>query len=147
MKARGFTLLELSVVLTITALVLPFVWVVGRSLEADYRDALAQAVAAREMRALSEELRRDLRTLRLQGGSGLRLSGPGACGVVEYALAGEVLERRGPAACGGTRAVATPVHSLGREGDRLEVIFASHSGREREGGTRFLAVLPVEGAP
>ena len=141
--ARGFTLLELSIVMAITALMLPLVWQFGRSLEADHRDALAQAVAAREMRALSEELRSDLRTLHLEGEGGLRLSGPG-CPQVEYLLAGEVVERRAGVACGGTRAVAAPVRLLLRSGSRLEVLFAHHSGRDVEASTRFLALLPPE---
>ena len=144
MRARGFTLIELSIVISITALLLPLVWFFGRALEADHRDALAQTVASREMRALTEELRRDLRTLRLEGPDGLRLTGA-ACRV-EYALAGEVLERRAPEACGGTRAVASPVRSLLRSGARLEVRFAHHSGRDVEAATRFLTLLPVSPA-
>ncbi len=146
MKARGFTLLELAIVMSIVAILIPLLWLSGRTLEAEHRDALADATAAREMRALSEELRRDLRTLRWQGSTGLVLEGTGSCAHVEYVLTGEVLERRALESCGGTRVVAAQVQGIERTTRRLEVLFAHHAGRESEHATRFVAVLPGDEA-
>lgn len=144
MKTRGFTLIELAICMSILALLLPLVWVFGRTLEAEHRDVVSQASSARELRALTEELRLDLRTRSLKSTTGLVLQGAGSCALVEYALAGEVLERRAGPDCGGTRAVAAPVQSVRRDGALLEVVFAHHSGREPERVTRLLALLPEE---
>ena len=142
MRARGFTILELATVLTITTLLLPIVATFGRTFEAEHRDAVDDVAAAREMRGLSEELRRDLRTRALAGEAGLALDGPGDCGHVEYVLSGDVLERRAAAGCGGTRAVAAHVGSVSRLGSRLVVAFAHHAGRDVERVTAFEASLP-----
>jgi prepilin-type N-terminal cleavage/methylation domain-containing protein len=147
MSARGFTLVELAIVLSIGGLLAPLVWMSGRSLEAEHRDSLGRAAASREMRALSEELRRDLRTLRWQGAEGLVLVGPAPCDRVEYTLAGEVLERRAPEACGGARVVAAPVRRIARAASRLEVVFAHHAGRDLERDTPFVAIVPAQEAP
>jgi type II secretory pathway pseudopilin PulG len=122
MKARGFTALELALVITISSLVVASAFLLLRAFEGqDYR-ALAEAEAARGMRAFSEELRRDLRTLRLEPGSALALSGP--CGRVEYTLQEGSLLRKGEAACGAPRAVSAGVASVARTPLGVEVTFA-----------------------
>lgn len=69
-------------------------------------------------------LRRDLRTLRWQGSSGLVLSGVGACTRIEYVLTGEVLTRRAASECGGERVVAVPLLGITHTGGRLDVAFS-----------------------
>ena len=105
---RGFTLIEMAVCLSVTSIVVPLVFLVSRAIEGESLRALADVEAAEQMRAVSEELRRDLQSMRVAEGRGLVLEGSGPCGRIEYAIASEsVLVRRessleagAPAACG-----------------------------------------------
>jgi prepilin-type N-terminal cleavage/methylation domain-containing protein len=118
--SRGFTLIEMAVVITISALVIPLVFAFAHTYEVDHLRAADSAQAASSMRAVSEELRRDLQTMRVAEEPGLVLVGAGKCARVEYAVADEVLLRR---ACDEVRAVARHVQALRREGRSLTVEF------------------------
>jgi hypothetical protein len=145
MKARGFTALELALVLSISPLVLGGAYLLWRGFDRQHRIALFEAEAARGMRALSEDLRRDLRTLRWEA-TGLSLTTRAAdpagsassCNRVEYAVDNGVLVRRGDAGCGPTRAVASSVESAVRTGGTVEVIFAARLAPDDATRVRFL---------
>ena len=122
MKARGFTAMEMALVLSISAIVVSSGFTLWRSFDRQHRIAIFEAASAQGMRSLSEELRRDLRTLRWEGDR-LSLSGP--CGRVEYAAAEGTLLRRGDPACGPLRAVAAGVESIARVQSGVEVGFVS----------------------
>lgn len=113
---RGFTLVELAIVLTILAIVTPAVFLLMRSIADDHARAVARLEDADAVRLVSESLRQDLRTGRLASApAGLRVEGPGACFPVDYRVDGSVLVREAPAACGGAQALARRARSLSVE--------------------------------
>ena len=122
MRRRGFTVIELAICLTLMTILVPLVYGLMRNFENEIYRAAAEAESAQAMRAVSEEVRRDLQALELrEGGAGMELVG--ACGSVQYAVEGDVLFRRASAACGGDRPVARRVQGLTREPRALVVTF------------------------
>lgn len=114
---RGFTLLELAIVLTLLAVVTPALFLLMRSIADDHARAAARLEDADAVRLVSETLRQDLRTGRLAAApAGLRVEGPGACFPVDYRVDGSVLLREAPAACGGAQALARRARSLVMDG-------------------------------
>ena len=113
-RTRGFTLIELSLVLSLTALLVPAVFLAWRSLEAEMTRAQRTLDAAEVVRTVGEELRLDARSGRLAPGA-VEFERRDACGPVRYALtsAGALL-RTAPAACGGEKALASGVSGLRR---------------------------------
>jgi prepilin-type N-terminal cleavage/methylation domain-containing protein len=131
---RGFTLIELAVSLSILALLVPLVFMMGRSFEEHAFQAAAQAEAAAAMRSVSEELRRDLKTMGWPDDTALKLAGAGQCPSVEYKLnADSTLVREGAEGCGPARTIAANVRSISRETGGLRVVFFKRvaAGRER----------------
>ena len=115
---RAFTLIELAIVLTIGALLVPMIYVIQRNLEANEWRALAKLDAAGAARAIGEELRRDTRTHTFD--RGMELSGP--CGRIAYVVDGDnVLMRRADVDCGGDRAIANHVGGIHRRGGLVDV--------------------------
>ncbi len=143
MRARGFTAVELALVLSISTLVGSACYLLLRNFERHNHAALGAGEAARGMRVLSEEIRRDLRTLRFEPGPALSLRGP--CGRVEYLVQEGAVIRRGDAGCGAPRAVCSGVSSLARTPLGIEVIFARRIDAGPPATTRFL--LAAGGAP
>ncbi|HEY3449350.1 MAG TPA: prepilin-type N-terminal cleavage/methylation domain-containing protein [Myxococcales bacterium] len=117
---RGFTLLELAICISIGTLLIPMVLALGRVSEKQHLRALAEVDATQVMRTASEELRRDLQTLRMADGTTVTLQG--ACGRVEYVAEGGVLARKAEEACGGTRALGRRVRAIRRDGARALVV-------------------------
>ncbi len=122
MNQRGFTMIELAIVITIAAIMLPllygFAWHVERQL------ALAQWTleAADGVRTLSEELRLDARAGKLAQGPDLSFEREG-CSVRYTVDEARVLVRTAPDACGGTRGLVRDVGSLVVEPGGVEVTF------------------------
>jgi prepilin-type N-terminal cleavage/methylation domain-containing protein len=124
---RGFTLIEMAIVISILALLVPAIYVFHRDFEAQEQTALLSAEAARGMRSVSEELRRDLRTLRWSPDNAMVLLGTEgtACRLVRYEVTEDgVLLRNAGSECGGPRPVARGVSAIGREGAAVEVTFS-----------------------
>jgi prepilin-type N-terminal cleavage/methylation domain-containing protein len=117
---RGFTLIEMAICIAIGAALAPMIFGLGRSFEKQHVRALAELDSAQAMRTVSEDLRRDLQSMRMVDGPAVALEG--ACGRVEYAASEGVLTRKAEAACGGTRALARRVRALRREGARAMVL-------------------------
>lgn len=138
---RGFTLVELSVVMAVAAIVIPAGWMLVRSQESAHHSALARASAAREMRSISEEIRRDLRSMQPAQGDGLVLRG--ACGSVTYTLDDGTLVRSGDEACGARRPVATHVAAIERQGNTVTIAFEHRVGRPQPERASFTLALPV----
>ena len=138
MSARGFTLVELAVVMTISAIIIPCAYVIQRSFETNQGRSLARVEAARTARGVSEELRKDLRTRHFDGA--MRLStGEGAavladpCATVAYVVSDAgALTRQIDAACGPSRVVARNVAGITRDGN---VVTLKLAHRMRDGST------------
>jgi prepilin-type N-terminal cleavage/methylation domain-containing protein len=123
---RGFTLLELAICLAVSATLVPLLFTFSRAVENDFAMALADAESSSQMRSFSEELRRDLMSMRVVDGPGLVLQSvrPGACARVEYVAVEETLMRRADDACGGERAIAARLSALHRDGRSVTLEFA-----------------------
>jgi len=135
---RGFTLLELAIVLTLLAVLSPALFLLMRGIADDHARAAARLEDADAVRLVSETLRQDLRTGRLASApAGLRLEGPGACFPVDYRVVGAVLWREAPAACGGAQALARHAHGITMDGAVVTLLL----------GVEGEAPLPVAMAP
>lgn len=106
--ASGFTLIELAMVLSITALLVPLIFAFHRQLETAQLRAQGRLDSAASIRSVVEELRRD----GLSGWrSGERSFRAGACEIT-YVVEEGVLFRRTTEPCGGSRAIARRVAAL-----------------------------------
>ena len=121
MSRRAFSLVELVIVLSVLAVVVPLVW--RRMSEGEDQRALAfdHLETADEVRTVAEQVG-------LDGRAGERLvSSPLAFRIegceVSYLVEDSVLRRDGPA-CGGSRALARGVESLTRVPGGVDVVFA-----------------------
>ena len=123
MKRRGFTMVELAIVVSILALLVPLIFMVFRIGAADFEKANATLYAANQLRDLSEELRLDERNGTLAD-SGLTFAGAGACFPVTYRLVGSSVVREAPQACGGVRALVRDVTEFTRTNGLLTVQIA-----------------------
>lgn len=139
-SAAGFTLVELTIVTTLIAIVAPSIYLLERTFEADSYRALAALDATDGMRAFSEELRADLRTHRSQSTKDGSLSLDGDC-AIRYSVTEGVLVREQAAACGGRRALARHVDHVTHDGARVEVLFSTSVGKGAPENTRFLLAL------
>lgn len=122
-RARGFTMVELAIVVSIIGLVVPAAFLLVRSFAVQQQRALFHLEVADATRSISEELRADLRTGALADGDGLQLTGKGECFPVTYRVSEGVLVREAPVACGGSRAIARGVQRLTRTRAGLAVQF------------------------
>lgn len=116
-------MVELSLVVTLLALLVPAVYLWWRSMESSLHAGTARVEAAEATRTIAEELRRDLFTLGWREPGALVLAGD-RCASVEYLVEDRRLVRRADERCGGTRTLATRVASLTRTAWGVEVVFA-----------------------
>jgi len=123
MRRRGFTMIELALCVTILTILVPTVYAFMRSFENDFYKSAAEAESAQSMRAVSEELRRDLQAFKLKDGEGGMVL-VGTCGGIQYVVVGDVLFRKAAPECGGDRPVARRVQKIVREPRALVVTFA-----------------------
>lgn len=131
MKRRGggFTLIELAIVTSISAVLVPGIYLFWRSAQKGLTEAVAQVESADAARIVSEELRHDLLTLWWKDEESLVLAGKGPCKEVRYEVVESVLHRRAADACGGgDRALARHVESLRRTRWGVEMTFARNVG-------------------
>lgn len=120
---RGFTMVELVIVITLLGILVPLVFMLFHVGAADFQKAGATLDAADQIRDLSEELRLDGRNGQLAA-TGLAFEGSGACLPVTYRLVGSSVVREAPAACGGARGLVRNVTSLVRTGELVTVRIA-----------------------
>lgn len=123
MKRRGFTMVELAIVVSLLAILVPLIFMLFRIGAADFERANATLDAANHLRDLSEELRLDARNGSLAE-SGVTFEGAGACFPVSYRLVGRSVVREAPQACGGVRALVRDVTELTRRNGLLTVRIA-----------------------
>jgi prepilin-type N-terminal cleavage/methylation domain-containing protein len=118
---RGFTLLELAVTLSITAVLVPLLFAAYRTLDGSQRQAQHQVAAVRGMRTLSEALDADLLHMAWKSDEGLDLEG--RCGHTRYTVRDEVLLREGDSACGPpSQALARGVRTIERTPQGLRLV-------------------------
>lgn len=117
---RGFTMVELAIVLTLLAILVPLIFMLFNRGAADFQKANATLEAAEQLRDLSEELRLDARngTLAPTG-----VAFEGTCSVT-YRLIDSSVVREASASCGGTRALVRHVREFVRTGSVLMVRIA-----------------------
>lgn len=120
---RGFTMIELAVMVSILSILVPLLYVGYRQMEAGYIRVETRLDAGRAARSFSEELRRDLWTHRLAEGSGVALEGAAPCEHILYEVREGVLWRKAPDACGGARAIARNVGALTRDGSGILLVY------------------------
>ena len=142
MKRRGFTAIELAIVLSISAIVIPAIYLFGRGVEERRAIGLWHFEVADEVRSLSEALKSDRRQLTFAPRGSLHLSGADDCGGVDYLLTpAHALVRRTAAGCGGERTLATHVEALTHVPGGVAVTFALETKPQREARTEvFIAV-------
>lgn len=109
--ARGFTAVELAVCLSISAVLVPSVFVFARSLESTQRVARWHLENADAVQRIDEALQRDAQRGVVEQGA---LAWGGACPVRYVVTEAFALERQAGEACGGTQVLATGVRSLTR---------------------------------
>lgn len=119
---RGFTMVELAVVVTLLTILVPLIFMLFNRGAADYQRANATLEAAEQLRDLSEELRLDGRTGALSA-AGVVFEG-GACAPITYRLVEASVVREAPASCGGTRALVRHAREFVRTGSVLTVRIA-----------------------
>ena len=78
---RGFTMVELAIVVTLLTILVPLIFMLFRLGAADFQKANATLDAADQVRDLSEELRLDARNGQLAA-TGLTFEGVGECSPV-----------------------------------------------------------------
>lgn len=124
-RRSAFTAVELAIVISISAVLVPAIYVLGRNVQSGFLESLATVRAADAARALSEELRHDRATMRWDDVAtvALALAGDGACSRIVYRLDGRTLVREGAAGdCGAPRAIAKDVVSVQRTAWGVELV-------------------------
>lgn len=124
MSRRGFTLVELAIVLAIFAFLTPLAYMAGRALLENFERAAFDLQVAESARTVSEELQLDLRTMKLQSGDGVLLKGAGDCAEASWEVKGAALIRTPKANCGEPRALAKSVSAFRSTAAGMELVFA-----------------------
>lgn len=96
--------------------------VAERTYEAHQRNSLVTLHAVEGVRTFSEELRRDLWTMRLEDEPSLSLTGKDRCSPVHYVVRDRTLYRDGTGC--GARAIASGVEAIDRKGNLISLTFA-----------------------
>jgi prepilin-type N-terminal cleavage/methylation domain-containing protein len=123
---RGFTLVELAICLSVSAVLVPLAWMFARSLDAHVVSGQWQLEVSQAVRTVSEQLGRDQ-----QGGCH-----------AHYALRGTDLVRTADAACGGEQVLATRVSRFERQPGGVQLDFERALSPERAREVRFF--IPLE---
>ncbi len=139
-QRRGFTALELAICLSISAILVPGIYLFARQLEDTERVTRWHLETAAAIERIDAEIQSDVERQPLVAGKTVEWAGP--C-PIRYALTDALtLERQAGESCGGTRVLATGVQEFSRVPDGVEVVFAL---RLAETVTRHTSVfLPIE---
>ncbi len=131
MRRRGFTLIELAIVLVIGTLLVPIAWTWFTRQEDQARLTRWELEIAQALPTLSEELREDAWRGVAVGGEEITFRRADC--TVQYRVEARALVRVAEASCGGTRALATHVESLRPIAGGVEVVFSRTLRPERAG--------------
>lgn len=120
MRRAGFSAVELAVVLSISAILVPSAFVFARSVESTQRLASWHLETAEAVQRIDEALQRDA----ARGGlDPSELSWGGACRVNYAVTSAFAFERRAAEACGGTQVLANGVRQAKRVPGGVELSF------------------------
>lgn len=106
-RASGFTAVELAIVISISAILAPLIFLFARDLETLQRIARWHLETAASVQRIDEALRQDAR-----GGARTELTFGGPCAARYVLTEAFTLERQAAEACGGTQVLATGVRSM-----------------------------------
>lgn len=137
---RGFTAFELALGLSISAILVPSIYLLGREMQNTERVTRWHLETAAAIERVDAELQSDVERQPLEAGK--TVEWPGPCPVRYTVTEGQTLERQAGEGCGGTRVLATGVQSFSRVPEGVELVFAL---RLAETATRQTKVfLPLE---
>ena len=119
---RGFTLIELAVVLSVAAILVPLVWILGTQVVDQVTLGRWQLDAAEGVRTVAEELRVDAREGTPTAEQvGFRV---GTCDVRYVVTGASALVRQATADCGGSRGLSRRVESIAWSPGGVDITFA-----------------------
>lgn len=143
MRRGGFTMIELAIVISLSALVVPAVYLFARTIDDQRALGLRHLEVADQTRSLAEALQADRRTLLFSAPESLRLEGPGPCSPIEYALTpAKSLVRRAPNDCGGETTLATQVEAVSHPRGGFAITFGFEKRPQLLARTELF--IPVE---
>ena len=142
MIRRGFTLIELAICLTITAVLVPLIYAYARDIDDRSTLGIWHLDTADDVRTVAETLGRDARQHTGAGGDPLSLR-IGDCAVQYVVDDAQNLERRTSEPCGGTRVLARGVAALTPTAGGVDLTFARRMRVDRTHRiTVFIPVVP-----
>ena len=121
MRQRGFTLIELVIIVTIAAVLVPIIYSFAWHAERQVILSQWNLEVADAVRSVAEELRLDARAGRLLDGEELRFERDDC--TVAYAIREHSLIRQGGPRCGGDRGLARSASSLLRVPGGVDLTF------------------------
>ena len=140
---RGFTAVELAIVVSISALLVPAIYLFERNLDEHRAVGLWQLEVADQYRSLAESLQADRRAFKFASSkSVIRFEGAGPCAPIEYTVSdSQTVVRRGAESCGGDSTLATHVSGLKRVPGGVAISLAFETRPEQAAKTDlFIAV-------
>lgn len=144
-RHQGFTLVELTIVISILAVVIPGTYVLYRTFQDQYLSAIARMQSATGARSIGEELRRDVRTHRMTDATDtkwvLESDTNTECPRIEYVLEAERLVRKGKG-CGAERGLARNVARIGADETGVQVDFELRLRPQRSRHFEYVIGLP-----
>jgi len=139
---RGFTLLELVIVLSLGVILVPIMYSFGSYMDEQRALATFHLDVADGTRTIAEELRADARTSKVMAGEGIGFL-RGHCEIRYVVNEDSVLVRRAADACGGARGLSHRVESIVGSRGGVDVTFARAMRPDR--AVRTTIFIPVEG--
>jgi prepilin-type N-terminal cleavage/methylation domain-containing protein len=138
-RARGFTAVELAVVVSISAILVPLMFVFARQLETTARIAQWHLDNAAGVQRVAEALRQDARSGPREGD---QLAWGGPCAVRYVVTQSFALERQAAESCGGKQVLATGVRAITPVSGGVELSFVLALSEQQSRKTEVF--FPVE---
>ena len=140
MGRRGFTLVELAICLSVTAVLVPITYSFALGLEDRSLLGLWHLETADGVRTVAEELRRDAEQGEMTATTsvGFQIAD---CAVSYVVTGAKVLQRQASDACGGHRALARDVEAIRTSAGGIDITFARNLRANRS--HRATVFIPV----
>ncbi|MEW5848175.1 MAG: type II secretion system protein [Myxococcota bacterium] len=144
LRARGFTLMELMITISVASIIVPALFILLRGLEGQHRQALFALNGAEAAQVVFAQLRSDLRTRRLTDGPRVELRG-GTCNVQYVVVEGTLVRREAGNGCGSDAPVARGIEAFVNVGGGLVELTTQPEPSNKP--RIFKAAFPAEGRP